>query len=151
MRLIIWLVLQGDDSSELDFTFDAELAKLTEEKTESKELKLLEEPRPVQHADDLDIKIAAVKTVWGMPALPALPALSDLQNIFERTGYVVGYVIVIMRIPVDVLDLSVLLVRCREARLLSSFLELFYSILQHQQQHRFTAQYQLSGFRQCER
>lgn len=76
---------QGEDASELklDFTFDAELAKLTEEKSENKEVG--EPPKPIQMpqqsgsgagphmtsptspaTDDLGLKIASVKNVWDM-------------------------------------------------------------------------------------
>lgn len=74
---------QGEDSSDikLEFTFDAELAKLTEEKNEAKDI---DRPQPIAMptstigphcsadllsiqspaADDLGLKIASVKNVW---------------------------------------------------------------------------------------
>ena len=79
---IISTVLQGDDSSEikLDFTFDAELAKLTEEKNEatSPGKELHEPPKPIPMpsqatamtlptspaTEDLNMKITSVKKIW---------------------------------------------------------------------------------------
>ena len=77
-----------EDSSEmkLDFTFDAELAKLTEEKSEKHDIR--EPPKPIpmpghtarsadlsptSPANDLTKKIASVKNVWeSMPVMPTV-------------------------------------------------------------------------------
>ncbi|KAK3602381.1 hypothetical protein CHS0354_011217, partial [Potamilus streckersoni] len=84
---------KGDDASEmkLDFTFDAELAKITEEKLESEKVQLHERAQssdkmlmsgvtstnqgmtinspPSPAAQDLNMKIASVKNVWDIPSV----------------------------------------------------------------------------------
>ncbi|KAL3872322.1 hypothetical protein ACJMK2_040253 [Sinanodonta woodiana] len=84
---------KGDDASEmkLDFTFDAELAKITEEKLESEKLQLHERASSSDKmsmsgvtstnqgitinsptspaAQDLNMKIASVKNVWDIPSV----------------------------------------------------------------------------------
>jgi hypothetical protein len=90
------LFQQRDENSELDFTFDAELAKLTEEKSEPTKN---ESPKPAMQmvsggnhsvnsnsahmasptspaADDLGLKIASVKNVWD--------SLSPMAPVFEQ-------------------------------------------------------------------
>lgn len=88
--------MKGDDSSEikLDFTFDAELAKFAEEKSEMLGDDMHENTSPVAitlgttsnqnivnnaptspAAQDLNMKIASVKTVWDTPAV---------NNVFEQ-------------------------------------------------------------------
>ncbi len=82
---------KGEDSSDikLDFTFDAELAKLTEEKAETKEVteqmnQPISMPNPTSRVttlqsptspatEDLNLKIASVKNVWEtMPIMPTV-------------------------------------------------------------------------------
>ena len=82
---------KGEDSSDikLDFTFDAELAKLTEEKSESKEVsEQINQPLSMPNqtsrvtslqsptspaTEDLNLKIASVKNVWEtMPIMPTV-------------------------------------------------------------------------------
>lgn len=90
---------KGDDSSEikLDFTFDAELAKFAEEKSEMQGDDMHDDTSPVAitlgttsnqssvnnaptspAAQDLNMKIASVKTVWDTPAVP------NVNNVFEQ-------------------------------------------------------------------
>ena len=90
--------VQGEDASELklDFTFDAELAKLTEEKTENKDVG--EPPKPIQMppqaatstpphmvsatspaTEDLGFKIASVKNVWD--------CMSPMATVFEQMDH----------------------------------------------------------------
>lgn len=79
---------KGDETSDLklEFTFDAELAKLTEEKSDTKEPGEVPKPIPLPNqtahsapmttatspaTDDLNLKIALVKNVWeSMPVMP---------------------------------------------------------------------------------
>ncbi len=82
---------KGEDSSDmkLDFTFDAELAKLTEEKAETKEVsEQMNQPISMSNqtsrvstlqsptspaTEDLNLKIASVKNVWeSMPMMPTV-------------------------------------------------------------------------------
>ena len=82
---------KGEDSSDikLDFTFDAELAKLTEEKSEAKEVgEQMSQPMSMPNqtsrvtalqsptspaTEDLNLKIASVKNVWeSMPIMPTV-------------------------------------------------------------------------------
>ena len=82
---------KGEDSSDikLDFTFDAELAKLTEEKSETKEVsEQMNQPMSMPNqtsrvaslqsptspaTEDLNLKIASVKNVWEpMPIMPTV-------------------------------------------------------------------------------
>ena len=80
-----------DDGSEikLDFTFDADLAKYAEAKDESEKedlhdtaspahmslgggnQNLVNNPPTSPAAQDLNMKIASVKTVWDIPAMPS--------------------------------------------------------------------------------
>lgn len=100
MRYILFLSQQGDEISELklDFTFDAELAKLTEEKSEVSKDDEDEAPKspsipmvdashitsPTSSAtDDLGLKIAAVKTVWD--------SLSPMAPVFEHMDHKYGF------------------------------------------------------------
>jgi hypothetical protein len=81
----------------LDFTFDAELAKFAEEKSELPGDDMHEDPSPVAMtlgttsnpssvnnaptspaAQDLNMKIASVKTVWDTPSVP------NVGNVFEQ-------------------------------------------------------------------
>ncbi len=86
---------KGEDSSDikLDFTFDAELAKLTEEKTEKSDIGEPPKPIPMPNqgsrpsaipspdspaTEDLGMKIAAVKNVWeSIPAIPPMPTVFE--------------------------------------------------------------------------
>ena len=87
------LVFQ-DDASEikLDFTFDAELAKLTEEKSEKQDIG--EPPKPIPMPSqssrpsgnmsptspataDLNLKIASVKNVWDSMANTMMPTVFE--------------------------------------------------------------------------
>lgn len=93
--------VQGDDSSEikLDFTFDAELAKFAEEKSEMESREMHDTASPVAMtlggvntssqnltskpptspaAQDLNMKIASVKNVWDSPAVP------NVNNVFDQ-------------------------------------------------------------------
>ena len=84
------LHLQGDDSEiKLDFTFDADLAKYAEAKDETEKEDLHDTASPAHMslgggnqnmannpptspaAQDLNMKIASVKTVWDIPAMPS--------------------------------------------------------------------------------
>jgi len=90
-----------DDSSEmkLDFTFDAELAKFAEEKSDIDSNEIHNTPSPVAMtlggvnagsqnltskaptspaAQDLNMKIASVKNVWDTPSVPSV------SNVFEQ-------------------------------------------------------------------
>lgn len=92
------ILFKGDDASEikLDFTFDAELAKFAEEKTEMPGDEIHENQSPVSITlgsvtssgqnietiapEDLNLKmkIGSVKTVWDTPVVPSV------GNVFEQ-------------------------------------------------------------------
>ena len=94
-------VLQSDDASgiKLDFTFDAELAKYAEEKSELEKEEMHASQSPINMglgnvtstnqniannqptspmAQDLNMKIAKVKTVWDTPDV------ASVNNVFDQ-------------------------------------------------------------------
>lgn len=97
---MLLVFLQGDDSSDmkLDFTFDAELAKLTEEKNESMSppKDLHEPPKPIPMpsqanmasptspaTEDLNMRITSVKKIWetAMPTVYEKHSVSMAQSV----------------------------------------------------------------------
>ena len=110
--------MQGDDSSEikLDFTFDAELAKFAEGKPDVEKEEIHDGTSPAHMslggvaggnpnisnnqptspaAQDLNMKIASVKTVWDTPSMPSstnvmvsatnvMPGGPNVGSVFEQ-------------------------------------------------------------------